>query len=409
MRARSKRISSKQLFLYLSIFFFVIILYLSGLVYNVRIWNVNNRKSEKSTKPFNPPNSFIFRERKQPDIFNLEENELEQTVGPGRVQNNIFEEHIFDCNWKNDFAFPKDYNTDSSPPWLLITIPTVPRKFKYFSQALSEISDQIPLNCNFVKVLCIHNVHPDNPSLIHERFESEKSLRAGDPRFIFVRAINNLPNPGGVKEGSINFPGERVRAQTRDLVQTLRIAAETKAKYILVMEDDFLLCKEALKTMVYMIQRMSAMYDHKQGWLLIRLSFGFNGFIMHGEDVPELARYLEAHQKRRPPDHLLVEWFAGETSESSAYKRNRVHAAYRYNILDHLGIHSTLRDSQQPEFIKCWRPLVFPIIFEVEVFKDSCLLSNSDEDIWPCDLNIECPPWNLGRQMFQLTSQNNPR
>lgn len=49
----------------------------------------------------------------------------------------------------------------------------------------------------------------------------------------------------------------------------------------------------------------------------------------------------------RPPDHIMTEWSAGEAAESRAYKGNRPHMCFRYNLFAHQGKVSSLRAEHQ--------------------------------------------------------------
>ena len=80
-----------------------------------------------------------------------------------------------------------------------------------------------------------------------------------------------------------------------------------------------------------------------------------------------MAQYIEKHRHRRPPDHLLVEFFAEETAEARATKKGRRHIAFKFNLLEHIGLASTLRPKRNDTpNLGCWEDLKPPIIFPVE-------------------------------------------
>ena len=102
---------------------------------------------------------------------------------------------------------------------------------------------------------------------------------------------------------------------------------------------------------------------------------------MQQKDIEAFKTYLLEHQERRPPDHLVVEWFAGESEQSAAYRGSRQHFAFRYNLFEHLGLTSTLRSSMSPAYPVCYEDLKSPVIFDVEAWKKSVC---GHDDIWPC-------------------------
>ena len=103
------------------------------------------------------------------------------------------------------------------------------------------------------------------------------------------------------------------------------------------------------------------------GWNVIRLSYGLMGAVMSSADALLYAEYLHKHLARRPPDHLLVEWYAGETQESAVQRRDRQHLTFKYNMFGHLGTTSSLRGGKMPGFAKCYDYLEPPVLFEVRL------------------------------------------
>ena len=65
-----------------------------------------------------------------------------------------------------------------------------------------------------------------------------------------------------------------------------------------------------------MYRAIDRAYTHDPHWLALRVSYGFNGVIVPQADLPSLAAHLAAGFSRRPPDHLLFEWFSGERADT---------------------------------------------------------------------------------------------
>mmetsp|Transcript_97271 Transcript_97271/g.167637 ORF Transcript_97271/g.167637 Transcript_97271/m.167637 type:complete len:511 (-) Transcript_97271:367-1899(-) len=257
-------------------------------------------------------------------------------------------------------------------PWLAFGIPTVPRKgdLDYLTPTLQSIVNQVVQHryTDKVVVYVINNCR-DRPHVVFDkatdRFKSHPFIRFvtnpgryQDNRTTFDRKLNR-PNA--------QIPDARVRRQTLDVVAMLDVL-QGSARHVLFYEDDFVLCDyphSALLALQYLIDKATAMAPD---WINIRCSFGMSGIIFQQRDLQEFRGYLYAHYNRRPPDHLVVEWYAGETPPAKRYVGNRRPAAFRWNILLHGGQVSSLRSARSGQFPGCFKDLVFPTVFEVEAF-----------------------------------------
>ena len=77
----------------------------------------------------------------------------------------------------------------------------------------------------------------------------------------------------------------------------------------------------------------------------------------------------------------MVEWMARETEASRHYLGERRNLAFRYNLLDHIGAVSSLRETASPTYPRCLDELKEPVLFRVEVFN---ALECPKDDLWPC-------------------------
>lgn len=284
---------------------------------------------------------------------------------------------------------PMTYSSNKPEKWLVIGIPTVQRANNedYLLKTLRAMSEQLPTSPSdllYGKILIsIVNVQ-DNP-LTHTRYyeAKEEFQQKHDPRSIYFEFHDSAgpdvnPMPGSNDQGTPNKPGARVRRQTRDIAKVVKLSIN-KAQYYLFSEDDMVLCPSGLTTMQYLLSKATRYHPD---WLAIRASYGMNGIIMHNKDLEEFSDYMIQGQKRRPPDHLVVEWYAGETPRSKAYKQKRANIGFRYNIFNHLGTVSTLRSTNSPKYLTCYEELLEPTVFQVEAFSvHQC----PADDIWPCN------------------------
>ena len=290
-------------------------------------------------------------------------------------------------------ASPTQAVGPTTAPWLIIGIPTVPRpnNVDYISGALNSIIDALPTSPMHPLYRRVSVLLMNNRMQGHLRFQQLRA-KYGNPenKATYRPEVQFVVNAArvvdaGADAGSPNVPGARVRQQTLDVVSNIRAAAKQNPSYYLFLEDDMAMCDQAMLVIEYLLTRVTA---RAPNWFAVRASFGLNGIFMQGRDIGAFASYLEKHRARRPPDHLVVEWFAGESAESKQYKAGRPHFGFRYNIFDHRGTTSTLRSAQQVGFPSCYEELVEPIVFEVESFKPKVC---PHDDFWPCTVQEEAP------------------
>lgn len=280
--------------------------------------------------------------------------------------------------------------------WLVIGIPTVPRlnEEDYLLHSLETIAKQLPREPSDLMYMKIVLVVVNVSLGPHRRFEEAKARYAPGAHplaayFVFTQLTDSDqgrdPKAGANAAndpGNANVPGYKVRKQSRNVASVMQLSyslyPEGTGQYYMFLEDDMQLCKHGFIAINYLLQKASRYHPN---WLAIRASYGMNGIFMHMKDVPVFSAYLIKHQLRRPPDHLVVEWFAGETSEAKDHRGSRANIGFRHNLFDHIGKFSSLRKEIQTSFPRCYELLTEPTVFQVEAFN---LAQCPRDDIWPC-------------------------
>jgi hypothetical protein len=290
--------------------------------------------------------------------------------------------------------------TNQAERWLVIGIPTISRTHNedYLLRSMATLAAQLPsskTDLMYGQVLIVVVNMQEAGSGPHQRFEEAKRLYSEpNPKSLYFEFLDSKdkiigsnflepskdPVPGRTAlndPGHANKPGYRVRKQTRNIVSVMR-RSEGKGRYYLFLEDDMQFCQYGMLAIQYLLSKSDRYHPD---WLAIRASYGMNGIFLQMKDLRPFGDYLLQHQMRRPPDHLVVEWYAGESKESKLYKGTRANIGFRYNLFDHIGAVSTLRSGISAAYPGCYDQLLEPTVFKVEAFSvHEC----PHDDVWPC-------------------------
>ncbi len=317
------------------------------------------------------------------------------------------------------------------PAWLVIGIPTVPRRggVDYLSATLASLLAELPsadastggdpFGPGAVKIVVMNMAARGTPHAAFAAASARFSLGKGAAYITFEAVppdgacddvspdappVDDLHNPH-------NLPGPEVRRQTCHLAALLDAAAPRGAFYMF-MEDDFDTCGHALRAVHYAVAKASLRVPD---WLALRVSYGMNGIVMRTADVPTLAGYLRRHVARLPPDLLWREWAqaggSGRRRSSgggAAVAPRRPLLVYRQNLLSHTGTVSSfaVRPARKA-WPGCYAPMakVWSLSRREQFDAARC----AHEDISPCAALRDAPEdWATRLPLFGVADDGTP-
>jgi hypothetical protein len=198
---------------------------------------------------------YIFDIRKE----NIKLNTLLNVELNKKNQKNIIVNN-FDNNIK-----PTQISNDNSEKWLIIGIPTIPRKNNedYLLQTLKSIDESLPKDKKdpfFERIQIVIINHKPN---LHSIFDKAKKEFERNNNFQFLEK-DSIPLGNKKETQYIPF---KVMKQTLDVIDLLR-EVKGKSEYFLFMEDDFNLCHNGIKSIYHLISK--ANIYHNKNWIKIR-------------------------------------------------------------------------------------------------------------------------------------------
>lgn len=145
--------------------------------------------------------------------------------------------------------------------------------------------------------------------------------------------------------------------QANDFLSMLRLLRSTvcnKGNWVLLAEDDFVVCPGAAVHLMQLLHTMDP-----ETWSGVRLSYGLNGILLSCKVIPPLVRYIEDAATSNKVD-LPIDWlietalFHDDRTKSMRYFVQQFYI-YRFNLMEHIGLISSIDNYQVPDqYPRCY-------------------------------------------------------
>ncbi len=275
---------------------------------------------------------------------------------------------------------------------LAIGIISAPRKgdADYVYKTVAAIDREMKVAPNakfFLKKVVVFNPREEGQ---HRAFERAREDFSHNPVFDFV--AKDMLNETYTKMGKSEVKGKYRNMRGIDLQQNADTAGMMTQVYdsfcvshpkgfMMIMEDDFELCQYALIHLHRAIYAAEHLY-HKN-FAALRVSYGFNGMILHCHDLANVRDYLSINRHYGPPDAMLSPYWTKHDPEGAKYFGTRYPIAYRHNIMNHIGFFSSVWNSKTDRtFPLCYDDLYFNGMSHNDWFDFKACKS---KEFYPCE------------------------
>ncbi|KAL0484452.1 hypothetical protein AKO1_005158, partial [Acrasis kona] len=243
----------------------------------------------------------------------------------------------------------------------------------------------------------------------HTVFDEQRSAFKGKKfpiKFIERDNLNKTligmpPSEGKFKWRMMSSPDKQ---QNLDVVGMLLTTyddfctANDNNKFVMLMEDDFVLCPHAIHHLNRIVYAVDREYFSKR-WSVIRTSVGLNGIIVRCQHLPIIAREVQQNYTMYPADSLLSEvWTMHHQRSEEYFGKGATFVTYRHNIMRHIGVSSTIHNGRSNDrvFPGCYDPLTSSLDWNEAFQLEGC----EGKEFTPCD------HVNMGSSIIQSVNGN---
>lgn len=227
--------------------------------------------------------------------------------------------------------------------YLHIVVGTVPRRSSqmvtnYLTQLLDSVDHQLDLPGVH---LTIFNHRPGEHTefaFLQHKYKDSSAISMVDLK----ANVCDPPRPEGWGFHGGLSPMLRARQQTRDVVNMLLEARDT-GRFVLLVEDDFIFCPNALTLMYH---KLFFTQQHIF-FSAMRFGVGMSGLLMRSSDIPSFAIYLVETQHNMPIDLLATEWYLAAMPISKYhFNKGRQFIINKETLVSHIGDVTSFEDAR---------------------------------------------------------------